>query len=212
MQELLTKGIGHKEFKETEIGRIPKDWEVVKLKDVCELIRGTEPGSKTYNTQGIGKRFIRVSNISKQILEEVFVNEAENLVFCTKENILLALDGVPGVVGKGFEGAISSGIRIVEPKTNKLNKDFLFHILQHEIVQSVIRNYTTGTTIQHASRAVDYIRLPLPPLSEQEKIADILSTLDEKIEIERKRREKLERIKKSLMDLLLTGKIRVRID
>jgi type I restriction enzyme S subunit len=54
--------------------------------------------------------------------------------------------------------------------------------------------------------------LPLPPLSEQEKIADILSTLDEKIEIERKRREKLERIKKSLMDSLLTGKIRVRIE
>jgi type I restriction enzyme S subunit len=36
--------------------------------------------------------------------------------------------------------------------------------------------------------------------------------VDEKIEIERKRREKLERIKKSLMDLLLTGKIRVRVD
>jgi type I restriction enzyme S subunit len=54
--------------------------------------------------------------------------------------------------------------------------------------------------------------LPLPPLPEQEKIAEILSTVDEKIEIERKRREKLERIKKSLMDLLLTGKIRVRIE
>ena len=37
MQELLTKGIGHKEFKDTEIGRIPKDWEVVRLEDVASI-------------------------------------------------------------------------------------------------------------------------------------------------------------------------------
>jgi len=37
MQELLTKGIGHTEFKDTEIGRIPKDWEVVKLRDIVEI-------------------------------------------------------------------------------------------------------------------------------------------------------------------------------
>jgi len=37
MQELLTKGIGHKEFKDTEIGRIPKEWEVVKLKESKEI-------------------------------------------------------------------------------------------------------------------------------------------------------------------------------
>lgn len=35
MQELLTKGIGHKDFMHTEIGRIPKEWEVVRLGEVC---------------------------------------------------------------------------------------------------------------------------------------------------------------------------------
>ena len=117
-------------FKDTKIGRIPKEWEVVKLKNICVLIRGTEPGSKKYNNKGIGFRFIRVSDISKQILEPIFVDEKpENLSFCHKEDVLLTLDGVPGIVAKGMEGAISSGIRIVKP-VNKINNDFLFYILQ----------------------------------------------------------------------------------
>ena len=37
MQELLTKGIGHKEFKDTEIGRIPKEWKVIKLGEIITL-------------------------------------------------------------------------------------------------------------------------------------------------------------------------------
>jgi type I restriction enzyme S subunit len=192
------------EFKDTEIGRIPKDWEVAKLKDTCELIRGTEPGSKTYNNEGKGFKFIRVSDISKQILETVFVDEKpENLVFCRKENVLLALDGVPGIVAKGMEGVISSGIRIVKP-VNKIDNDFLFYILQHSIVQKVIMNYTTGTTIKHASRAVDFITIPLPPLGEQQKIAEILSTVDYAIQKTNEIIAKTERLKKGLMHELLT--------
>lgn len=40
MQELLTKGLGHKEFKDTEIGRIPKDWEVVRLGELVDIQSG----------------------------------------------------------------------------------------------------------------------------------------------------------------------------
>jgi type I restriction enzyme S subunit len=58
---------------------------------------------------------------------------------------------------------------------------------------------------------VSCIKIPLPPLQEQQKIADILLTVDHKLEAERKEKAKLERIKQGLMDLLLTGKIRVRL-
>ncbi|MEM0049580.1 MAG: restriction endonuclease subunit S [Candidatus Bathyarchaeia archaeon] len=192
-------------FKETSIGKIPKEWELTEIKEVCEFIRGTEPGSKSYNTEGIGYRFIRVSDLSKQILEQVFTNEDKNkLVFCNKGDILLALDGVPGVVNKGFEGTVSSGIRIVKPKTLNIIKEFLFYILQHRIVQKVIENYATGTTIKHASRAINFIKIPLPPLPEQQKIAEILSTVDEAIQKTNEIIAKTERLKKGLMQELLT--------
>jgi type I restriction enzyme S subunit len=56
------------------------------------------------------------------------------------------------------------------------------------------------------------LSLPFPPLHEQQRIAKILSSIDKKLEIERNEKAKLERIKQALMDLLLTGKIRVRIE
>jgi type I restriction enzyme S subunit len=50
-----------------------------------------------------------------------------------------------------------------------------------------------------------------PPLPEQRRIAEILSAADSKLEIERRRKEKLERVKEGLMNELLTGKKRVRV-
>jgi len=192
------------EFKDTEIGKFPKDWEVVKLKDACKLIRGTEPGSKTYNVIGKGFRFIRVSDISKQVLDTVFVDEkSEKLVFCHKDDVLLALDGVPGVVAKGVEGAISSGIRIVKPNNN-IYKEFLFYILQCSIVQKIINDNITGSTIKHAARAVNFIKLVVPPLEEQQKITEILSTVDEAIQKTDDIIANTERLKKGLMQELLT--------
>jgi type I restriction enzyme S subunit len=56
------------------------------------------------------------------------------------------------------------------------------------------------------------IPLPLPSLPEQQRIAEILFTIDKKLEVEKNEKAKLERIKQGLMDLLLTGKIRVKVD
>ena len=192
-------------YKITEIGEIPEDWEIKKIKDVCSIIRGNEPGSKSYNNSGKGYKFIRVSDVSKKVLKSVFVDSNPNkLIFCNKNDVLLVLDGVPGVVAKDFEGAISSGIRIIKPKTNKICNNFLFYILQHRDVQIIIENYTKGTTIKHANNAVDYINIPLPSLPEQQKIAAILSTADDEIQKVDEQVAMTEQIKKGLMQKLLT--------
>jgi len=193
------------QFQETSIGKIPKEWKVVKLVDICELVRGSEPGSSKYNVEGIGYKFIRVSTLSKQILEQVFVDEEPGkLVFCDKDDILMSFDGMPGVVRKGVEGAISSGIRVIKPKISNIDKDFLFYALQCKFVQKIIEMYTTGTTIKHASKSIPHISIPLPPLEEQKKIAEILTTVDKAIQKTDKIIEKTKRLKKGLMQELLT--------
>ena len=59
---------------------------------------------------------------------------------------------------------------------------------------------------------VSQIKIPLPPLSEQQEIADVFASINRKLELERAEKEKLEKVKRGLMDLLLTGKIRVKVD
>ncbi len=56
------------------------------------------------------------------------------------------------------------------------------------------------------------LNIPLPPLPEQRRIAEILSAVDRKLELERRRKEKLERVKKGLMNELLTGKKRIKVE
>jgi len=56
------------------------------------------------------------------------------------------------------------------------------------------------------------LKIPLPLLPEQRRIAEILSAADRKLELERRRKEKLERVKMGLMNELLTGRKRIKIN
>src|SRR4030043_88027 len=62
MQRLLTRGIGHKRFKKTEIGEIPAEWEVVKIGGIIYLQGGFAFKSSDYKEDGIP--LIRITNVS----------------------------------------------------------------------------------------------------------------------------------------------------
>lgn len=140
------------------------------MQDVCELVRGSEPGSQNYNMNGKGYKFIRVSDISKGRTQNLFTL-ADNIVLCQKDDILVAFDGSPGIVATNFEGAISSGIRIIKPKIQILLREFLYWVLQSNYVQDVIKEYSFGATILHASKSIPYIKIPIPNLTIQFKIS-----------------------------------------
>jgi type I restriction enzyme S subunit len=68
----------------------------------------------------------------------------------------------------------------------------------------------SGTTFQEITKSnLAKILIPLPPLPEQQRKAEILSQIDQTIEKEQQYKEKLKRIKQGLMEDLLTGKVRV---
>jgi type I restriction enzyme S subunit len=70
-----------------------------------------------------------------------------------------------------------------------------------------------GSTLKNISLPIlKNIIVALPPLTEQKLISEILSAIDKAIELHYKEKERLEHLKRGLMDLLLTGKIRVRED
>ncbi|MEM2145261.1 MAG: restriction endonuclease subunit S [Candidatus Jordarchaeaceae archaeon] len=211
MQTLLTKGIGHKEYKVTEIERIPKEWEVVRLRDVVNTKKGKKPEkleeewkenylpylTADYFRTGKPKQFVKL--------------EAETSYITVGENdVIFIWDGSnAGDVFTGLKGVLASTMVVINPKENlTLTKQFLFYFMKTKF--ELFNSKTTGSTIPHVSKSLyENLLIPLPPLPEQQKIAEILSTIDKKLELEKKRKEKLERIKKGLMNDLLTGKRRI---
>lgn len=182
---------------------LPEDWKVVPIQNIVEFQRGTEPGSKSYNDRGIGIRFLRVSDISGMRNEFIYTT-ASNVRICSPNDILISFDGSPGIVKRGFSGAYSSGIRRVNLRSDNTNLDFIFYVLQANFVQEIIRKYSSGITIKHASKSIPHIQIPLPPLSEQKKIAYVLSTVQEAKEKTENHIKALKEFKKSMMKHLFS--------
>ena len=218
MQKLLTKGIGHKEFKETEIGRIPREWDVMKLGEIANVRYGLgQPPALETN----GIPMIRATNVKRgRIVREglIFINPGavpnSRDPFLSVGDILVvrsgAYTGDVALVTKEWEGAIAGYDLIVTP-SGTIDSQFLTYYLLSPPVQ---KRHFVGLKVRSAqphlnSSQVEETPIPLPPLQEQQRIAEILSTVDERLESLRNRKEKLGRIKKGLMNDLLTGKVRV---
>lgn len=154
-------------------------WPELPLTEVARLTRGTEPGRATYTDASRGIRFLRVGDITGKTDNPVFT-DASQLVHVSATDVLLALDGTPGLVSTGHCGAISSGIRRIEPIDPKVvSLSWLRYSLMSPSAQQTISRHTTGVTILHASSAVPHIRIPLPPLQVQESIVRILDEADQ---------------------------------
>jgi type I restriction enzyme S subunit len=221
MQGLLTKGIGHKEFKETEIGRIPKEWEVMELGEKANVRYGLgQPPALEPN----GIPMIRATNVKRgKIVREGLIFLSPGAVpnsrdpFLRVGDILVvrsgAYTGDVGLVTKEWEGAVAGYDLIVTP-SDTIDSQFLTYYL---LSSSIQKRYFVGLKVRSAqphlnSSQVEETPIPHPPLPEQQKIAEILSAADERLELLRKRKERLEKIKKGLMNDLLTGRKRVKLN
>jgi type I restriction enzyme S subunit len=214
MQELLTKGIGHKEFKNTEIGRIPKEWEVVKLgdKELVEIIMGQSPPSSTYNREGKGLPFLQGKMEFGDIYPSPIMYCSQPIKIAEPNDILISVRAPVGDVNIApYKLCIGRGLAAIRFNLNRASHWFYFYYFQK--IKNFLENLGKGSTFKAITKEdLENLKVPYPPLCEQQKIAEILSTLDKRLEIERKEKAKLERIKQGLMDLLLTGKVRVRIE
>ena len=224
MQQLLTRGIGHTETKQTPIGTIPKEWNLVELRElVSDVQNGFASGKR--DEKGIAQ--IRMNNLTtdgRLLLDsylKVPVPEKISRWLLKPTDFLFNNTNSIDLVGKSaiFKGApfpctFSNHFTRIRFKEDIVNPEL---ILYHFITQWE-KGYFRSVAIRHVGQAAVHteyllrLKIPLPPLSEQEKIVEILSATNHKLELERLERQRLERIKRGLMDLLLTGKVRIKVD
>jgi len=198
MQQLLTHGIGHSEYKDTPIGKTPKTWLVARLGDIVSLEYGK---GLPQNSRLEGRYPVVGSNGIVGYHNEALVKG-------------------PGIVvgRKGTIGAVSWIDEDFWPidttyyvKTDR--GDVYLRWLFFELSYLNLARLHLADVVPGLKRDLAYSRtLPLPPLPEQQKIACIIIAVDKKLSIEQNVKTRLERVKRGLMDLLLTGKVRIKVD
>jgi type I restriction enzyme S subunit len=209
MQELVTRGIGHKEFKDTEIGRIPKEWEVMVAADVADYINGYPFSPTDWKMHGIP--IIRIQNLNDPNAEfNYFDGKIDDIYKIKNGDLLFSWSASIGIhIWKGGDAVLNQHIFKVVPKAN-INKLFLYYDLLLAIEQ--LKSRVHGSTMKHFQKnELKTTFIPIPPPEEQQKIAEIISAVDEKLEILKQEKVKLERIKQWFMRELLSGRIRVRV-
>ncbi len=203
MQELLTTGIAHKKFKETEIGPIPNDWDLVRIENICDLGRGRVISQKEINKNR--GTYPVYSSQSKGKGEFGFLNTYD----FDGEYVTWTTDGAyaGSVFYRKGKFNCTNVCGTLKAKIDTVDMIYLSLILGTKTKRYV--SFVGNNKLMNNVMAD--IPVPLPPLPEQRKIAEILQANDTYVGKLREKKGKLEQIKKGVMDDLLTGKRRVRV-
>jgi type I restriction enzyme S subunit len=156
------------------------------LKDVCQVSMGQAPDGASYNNSGEGFPLIAGAGDfgehspkpKKFTKEPTKLSQENDIVLCIRATIGdLNWSDKTYCLGRGVAG--------LRPKADKLNRQYLWHWLASQ--KDYLFSQGTGSTFKQISRAtIDDLSIPLPPLSEQKRIAAILDKADS---IRRKRQE-----------------------
>ena len=197
------------EFNDTEIGRIPREWEVVELGKISNILMGQSPPGKTYNNDGKGIPFLQGKAEFGPFYPRHIKFTTSPLKIAESGSILISVRAPVGDVNiANINYCIGRGLASISVR--KGSNIFLFYLLKY--FKQIIEKEGTGSTFKAINKnRLENVKIPWPSLEEQQKIASILSTVDEKLENLKQERTKLERIKQWFMGELLTGKIRVRV-
>lgn len=219
MKEEIKEG-----YKKTEIGIIPEDWEVKRLGELGSIYNGLS--GKNKSDFGSGKPFIPYKNvfdnskININYLDYVIIrdNEKQNRVkygdiFFTTSSETPDEVGMSSVVldeiGELYLNSFCFGFRLHNFDT--LLPQFARYLLRGCKIRKNISKLAQGSTRFNLSKTqLLKISIPIPPLKEQQKIASILSTVDEHIEQTDKLIEKTKELKKGLMQKIFSQEIRLK--
>jgi len=204
LQELLTKGIGHTRFKQTEIGEIPEAWEVRKLGQVLESLDHERVPVKSEDRRKIqgGVPYYGASGIIDWVDRALFNGEL----------LLVGEDGANLLDRNSPIAFVIRGPSWVNNHAHvyRSRGQVLLDFVAHAIENQSLKPWVTGSAQPKLNgRTASRIPLPLPPMDEQELICAVVGRSDDAGDFGRQRVEALRRIKAGLLQDLLTGKVRV---
>ena len=224
MQRLLTKGIGHMAFKDSPLGRVPEGWSVSLGEEIASLItKGASPGWQGFDYSASGLLFVTSENVKDGWLDlssPKFLPVEFNRVVAKSE--LKAGDLLLNIVGASIGRVclyqssypvanVNQAVCVFRANECTLPK-FLLYTFQSPDTLKRLLGTQAGSARQNLSLSdIRSFNILLPPLSEQHQIAEVLSTVDDKLGVLAEKKTHYQTLKKGLMQQLLTGQRRVRM-
>jgi type I restriction enzyme S subunit len=224
MAELLTRGLPgqHPRFKQTEIGDVPEDWEVVPLERLCAEVVDCPHTTPIYVNAGFP--VIRTADVipgrilihqAKQVSEETLCDRVKRLlprpgdIFYSREGERF---GIAGPVPHGVRTCV--GQRMMHLRADSAtDPSFLCWLMNAPVVYGQAVAEVGGSTSPHVNvGSVKRFLVPRPAKAEQTAIGIVLDGVERRVEREEAVLNSLTAVKSALMSVLLTGEVRAKPD
>ena len=194
-------------YKATALGIIPQEWEAMRLSDVCTLINGRAYKQNELLSKGKYK-ILRVGNFFTNDSWYFSDMELDPNKYAYKGDLLYAWSA-------SFGPRFWTGDKVIYHyhiwkicNLKGINQQYLYFFLDYDA--SLLQRDTQGGTMHHITKEnMEKRFIPVPPLAEQRKIAEVLGVWDEAIEKQARLIEKLALRKRALMQRLLSAKLRL---
>lgn len=228
MAELLTRGLPgqHTRWKQTEIGEVPQEWEVVPLGDLSIFVTSGSRGWAQFYSED-GALFIRIANLERgttrlDLGSRQYVRLPEGTAEGVRTRVasgdlLISITadlGIVGLVPVNFgEAYINQHIALVRLNKERVYPAYVANVLAGGVGQNQVRRLNDGGTKAGLNlSSVRQLMIPLPPLGEQAALVEPIETIEDRLAVERDALVGLLDVRTSLMAALLTGELRVTPD
>ena len=202
-------------YKQTKVGIIPEDWEVVKLGNICKFYKGKGISKENLSEEGTpciryGELYTtyneKIDNVISKTnvdIEELFLSKSNDIIIPASGETAIDIATASCVLHDNI--ALSGDLNVIRTKENGIFLSYYLNVVAKHRIASIAQ----GISVVHLySSQLENLFLSLPPLKEQEKIAEILTTWDEAITKQEELVKAKELQKKALMQKLLSGEVR----
>ena len=218
MNKLFTEGLHGEEQKETEIGLMPKSWQVRTVKNTCE--KPQYGYTESASDKPIGPKFLRITDITDKGVDWLKVpyckcpQELINKYKLEKEDILFARIGA--TTGKSFivekcPFAVYASYLIRLRTKTELNPMYLYYFFNSEMYWKQIDAHKGSSLKKGVNGSIlASLIFSFPKKQEQEEIANILLSIDKKISQAESKKQTLQALFRTMLNQLMMGKVRVK--
>jgi type I restriction enzyme S subunit len=199
-------------YKQTEVGVIPEDWEARSIGEIAKFSGGSQPPRSTFRFQP-KEGYTRLIQIRDYKSDEYETYVPTHLArkFCTAQEIMIGRYGPPIFqILKGIDGAYNVALLKASPQKN-VDPEYLYSFLKQDSLLHFVEGLSQRSSGQTGIEmpALKTYPVPLPPLPEQKRIAQVLGDVDALIQKLEALIAKKRDIKQAAMQELLTGKRRL---
>lgn len=191
---------------------VPKGWTLLQVSDICKLQNGNSFKPHEWDTQGLP--IIRIQNLNGSDNYNYFSGVPQDKWLVEPGQLLFSWAGTKGVsfgpfIWNGPKGVLNQHIYKVFANEN-VHGHWLYLALLHITQKIEAQAHGFKSTLLHVQKKdIDNQFVLTPPVAEQKKIAQILSTWDKAISVTEKLLTNSQQQKKALMQQLLTGEKRL---